>query len=217
MRLSLSLLSLCWFLLGAASENRNPVGEYAYYKLDRNGARTSGMFTRGEFETKVTHELLNENGKVFQVKLDYSLTVQFMGTQTGSELIDVPAEYFSEEFLQQIRQTGTYETEDFKVRHMGFADARNMDGEFYANCDKLLFYDIETSQSSGMRGMLFKGVQAAYADAGFVPPTDGDIENLKLLVHVKYGLPVLGGVKLDVSGVYRGMNLKAGADYMPNH
>lgn len=215
MRFLMALTSVCWLMSGLAQADRNPVGEYAFYKLDRNSGRTSGMFTRGEFETRVTRELLNENGKLFQVKLDYSLTVQFMGTQTGSELIDVPSEYFSAEFLDEIRETGSYETSDFKVRHMGFADARNMDGEFYPNCDKLLFYDIKTGRSAGLRSLLFKGVQAAYQDAGEIPPTDGDIENLKLLVHVKYGLPVLGGVKLDVSGVYRGMNLKAGADYLP--
>ncbi len=199
-----------------ASADRNPVGEYAYYKLDRNSNRTSGMFTKGEFHTKVTHELTNEEGgKDFQVKLDYSLTVTLMGNQTGTELIDVPAEYFTEEFLQELRVNGTYETPDFKVKHQGFADAVNMDGKRYPGCDKVLFYDIKTTLADSLRALLKRGAQAEFLRRGLPAPTAGEIENLRLLTHVSFGQPVLGAVKLDVTGKYNGMNLKAGADYLP--
>ena len=54
-----------------------------------------------------------------------------------------------------------------------------------------------------------------YAAAG-LDPYRGDnpqIEDLKLAAHVFTGLPVLGAVKLDLSGTAQGMKIKAGFDY----
>ncbi len=199
-----------------AFAERNPVGEHAYYKLDRNANRTSNMFTKGEMDADVTHEFMTEEGKKnFQVKLEYQLTIRLMGNQTGTELIDVPAEYFTEEFLQELRVTGFYETPDFKVKHQGFADAVNMDGRRYPGCDKLLFYDIKSAFADSLRALLKRGAQSEYLNRGEPAPTAGEIEDMRILAHVYFGQPVLGAVKLDIAGKYNNMNFKVGTDYLP--
>ena len=41
-----------------------------------------------------------------------------------------------------------------------------------------------------------------------------DIQDLKTLLHVYPGIPVLAGAKIDVSGIYSNMNVKSGGDYV---
>ncbi len=114
-----------------------------------------------------------------------------------------------------MRDEGEYHGQRFKVKHLGFGDARNMDGNSYMNCDYLLFYDIETDQSNFFN-FIFKKVITESSSSAAVSFSSGEIEDLEVRAYVKYGVPVLGAVKLDVSGRYRGRFVKAGADYIPN-
>jgi hypothetical protein len=208
-----------WFVLSclttsfALGQARDPSGERAYYKLDRSGSRTSSMITEGHMVAKVAEHFSGSSS--FQVDIDYKLKIQVLGNQTGTESISVPSEYFSEEFLEELRENGRYESSKFKVKHQGFADATTINGEHYDECDKLFIYDIDSKAMPFFRN-LFKqlAVQDLY-EKGMLTSIDSEIQDLQITALVKYGLPVLGAVKIDMKGKYEGMNIKAGADFRP--
>jgi len=205
-------------LIGSAfAEGRDPIGEQAYYQLDKNSQRTTSMIKDGYFTTQVAGVSENAASPSFDVNLVYHFDIQFMGVQEGNRDVVIEQKYFTEAFLQEIRQSGQYETTDFKVKHMGYATVINMDRTRYENCDKLLFYDIKTSSSNPIAKLLLAAAEASLISRGGSIGPDPEIENLKILTHVKYGIPVLGAVKIDMSGVVQGMNVKAGGDYLPNH
>ncbi len=192
-----------------ADSPRNPLGETANYQLDKATTRTSGVIQSGTGAAKVTEFLPDhESGPSYNVSLDYDFMVQFYGRQKGTTKWAFRDEFFTPEFMENLRRTGTYETPDYKIRHEGYGDARNMDGGVYPHCDKVLIYDIKMSESNPFSELI-------YAAAG-LDPYRGDnpqIEDLKLAAHVFTGLPVLGAVKLDLSGTAQGMKIKAGFDY----
>lgn len=191
--------------LGAV-DARDPVGEEADYEVDPSNDRTMSMIRDGEANATVTQALPDHpDGPAYEVKLDYTFEIRWQGTREGTRTMAVPQEYFTEEFMEQLREEGEYVGPDFKMRHLGYADARTMDGNFYPNCDKILIYDIETDQKQTLRNIS--------RDLFGVGPKN-DIEDLEIETHVKVGMPVLGAVKLDVSGRYSGMRVKAGADYV---
>ena len=188
---------------------RDPIGENLNYQLDKNGARTTSMIQSGAATATVTEFIPeHQQGPSYNVNLDYDFVVQYYGRQKGSTKWAFAQEFFDPDFLVKLRETGLYETPDYKIRHEGFADARNLDGNFYPNCDKILIYDVKIPEATQIAPILYA---AAGVDPNAVakPP----IENLKIRAHLFAGIPVLGAVKLDLSGVVQGMNAKAGFDY----
>ena len=195
--------------LGLQAAPRDPIGEKAPYQLDRNGSRTTSMVTAGVALASVTEFLPDhEQGPSYNVNLDYDITVQFYGRQTGSAKWAFAADFFDSEFMARLRESGTYETPDYKIRHEGFADVRNLDGSVYPNCDKILIYDVKIPDK-------YKLEQIIYGAAGFNPVAMGNppVEDLQIRAHIFTGVPVLSAVKLDLSGVVQGMPAKAGFDY----
>lgn len=192
-----------------ASNVRDPVGESANYQLDKNGSRTTGMIQSGSALATVTEFLPDhENGPSYNVSLDYDFVVQFYGRQKGTTKWEFAKEFFEEEFIVNLRARGSYETPDYKIRHEGYADARNMDGSVYPHCDKILIYDVKIPEPSEVAKILYSsvGIDPKIANK---PP----IEDLKIKAHLYAGVPVLGAVKLDLSGIVQGMNAKAGFDF----
>lgn len=189
-------------------EGRDPVGEKANYQLDRNGARTTSMIQSGTALATVTEFIPDhENGPSYNVNLDYDFVVQFYGRQKGTAKWAFGQEFFDDQFIVNLRERGTFETPDYKIRHEGYADARNMDGNNYPHCDKILIYDVKIPENSEIARLL-------YASVGINPrATDKPpIEDLKIRAHLFAGIPVLGAVKLDLSGIVQGMSAKAGFD-----
>ena len=204
--------------LGLA-ENRDPIGEQAPYRVDTRGDRTSSMVKSGTMSTRVAGPSESENVEGYNVELGYNIDVSWVGRQQGTEKVDIAAEFFTQEFLEDLRRRGTYESPEFKIKHQGIATVTNMDGRTYVGCHKLLFYDIDAkknSKSSQLFASLFRAEALKQSPNGPTDAVVSDIEDLKILAHVKYGEPVLGAVKLDVSGTYKGMFLKLGGDYQPN-
>jgi hypothetical protein len=195
--------------ISSTALSRDPVGESAAYQLDKNAARTTGLIQSGSALTKVTEFLPDhENGPSYNISLDYDFVVQFYGRQNGTTKWEFPQEFFQPEFMQKLRETGSFETPDYKIRHEGYADSRNMDGGVYPHCDKILIYDIKIPELRVIASIL-------YAASGYSPSAAGNppIENLKIRGLMYGGVPVLGAVKLDLSGVVQGINAKAGFDY----
>jgi len=198
----------------ASADERNPIGESAFYQLDKNSRRTSSVIKSGNFITEVSGESANASLPSFDVAINYEFDVAWMGNQRGTEQTAIDQTYFTEEFIETLRVTKKYESEQFKVRHIGFADAVNMDGRRYSNCDLLHFYDIDTGSSQFLPQFFQYAAHAMLIGSG-QQLFGGSIEDLQIIAHVKYGAPVLGAVKIDVSGKYSGMKIKAGGDYIP--
>lgn len=189
---------LAIFSFTALGTERDPSGESAFYRVDRNRDRTSSIISEGKMTASVESGPFGEPAPQYTVRVDYEIETYVNGRNSGTEYLVLPAHYFSEEFLQQLRRDGHYETDQFKVDHRGFRDARNMDGREYQGCDILYFYDLKTLKT----------------DAGLSFLTSG-MEDVKITALIKYGVPVLGAVKLDLTGKYKGQGIKAGADYLP--
>jgi hypothetical protein len=211
MRLSFIALLLFFYAnLSFAQEVlvRDPIGEVADYKVDRASARTSGLIQSGVMKAAVTtYQPDHADGPSYEMQIDYTFRIQFVGTRSGTEVVTVPEVYFTPEFMQELRDNGEYITDSFKVQHLGYADARNLDGGFYPNCDKIKIYDVQKPNNGLVRmaDRLLKTGDPIDPDAGF--------EDMVIVAHIKEGLPVLGAAKIDVSGVYDGMRVKAGSDY----
>jgi len=188
---------------------RDPIGEKANYQLDKNGSRTTSMVTTGSAKASVTEFIPDhEQGPSYNVNLDYDITVQFYGRQTGTAKWAFAEDFFDPDFMARLRETGTYETPDYKMRHEGYADVRNLDGGVYPHCDKVLIYDVKIPDKHKLE-------QIIYGAAGFNPTAMGNppVEDLQIRAHIFAGVPVLSAVKLDLSGVVQGMPAKAGFDY----
>lgn len=175
----------------ALAFDRNPVGETADYKVDRDSDRTSSMVTGGSLSSEVTESLPTDgSGPAYRTTIDWSLRLQVIGERHGTRNVKVPAAYFTPEFMADLRQNGTYVGSDFKVDYLGVEDADTMNGAHYSNCDKIRIYDLPDDSSN-------------------------DITDMEIVADVSEGVPVLGAVKMDMTGKYRGQRIKVGADYQP--
>lgn len=206
--LSYALFSLVFLLPNVSSASVDPLGQAADYNIDKDPKRTSSMLKSGTIKISVPQEA-NEPLQVaaYKVKIDYKFKIAIMGDYQGSKDTQIEKEYFTEEFLQNLREKGHYEGQYFKADHLGYADAKNLDGKLYPHCDKILLYDLKEPGSLTLFGDLL---------ASMLHPLDvdrSDMEDMKVLAHIYVGVPVLGAVKVDVSGKYQGMDVKAGADY----
>lgn len=202
------------FLFSALSQAAiDPLGQSANYKIDKDPKRTSSMLKSGNIKLSVPAQAKDlSQGPAYQVRIDYDFNIALMGPYKGSKETQIEKEYFTEEFLEELRKNGHYEGQYFKADHLGYADAKNLDGKFYPHCDKILLYDLREPSVLNLFGDLL-GTMVTADRFNFRE----DIQDLKVLTHIYVGVPVLGAVKVDVSGVYQGMAVKAGGDYMARH
>lgn len=205
--LKIVVIALSFPLFSADPESL--IGQKAFYKLDKNPKRTTSLLKGGNFLAEIKDYLPQAaNGPAFEVDLSYRFYVQLMGEQSGVETSQLDYEYFTSEFLESLRKNGKYESPNFKAIHQGYRDVKTLEGKFYPQCDVILLYDIKDTSllalRSGVTGFLSKIVGEN---------SQSDVQDLKILVHVYPGIPVLSAVQIDLSGKYEGMNIKAGADY----
>lgn len=218
MKLSLVLFAcfICASLAQAQSiDKRDPLGEKAHYIVDKNSERTSSMVQSGTLDASVTKFLPDaEGGPAYEVAMDYNFKIIMIGNKTGRMLMEFPKEFFEEGFLEKLREDGEYTAPKFKMKHLGFKDAVNLDGRHYDHCDYVYVYDIVLSQSQ--LEIMSDIVGSALRAQGIDVSTTGSFENLEVWVHAKEGIPVLGGVKVDMKGKYEGQPFKVGSDYIPS-
>ena len=177
------LIAILWGF--TYSDESDPLGEYAYYKLDDSNRRTSDIIRSGYSETEVV--AYDSETANYKVRMKYKFKLNPTGTRSGEDHLTVEAYYFSDEFLVELRESGYYETPDFKVRHEGFGNAADTYGTVYEDCDILRFFDIR----------------------------DSDVNDLEIKAYVHPSVPVLRAVTLDFKGEYNRLRLKAGLDYRP--
>jgi hypothetical protein len=202
------LSTTSWTPVSAAS--RDPLGERAPYQLDKARARTTSMIESGSAEAIVTEYLPNhERGPSYNIDLNYDFVVQFYGHQKGTSKWVFAKEFFEPAFMANLRATGSYITPDYKIRHEGYADAQNKDGILYPHCDVILIYDVVIPEEKNAISSILEAAAGMNPNAKDNP----QIEDLKIRAHIFAATPVLGAVKLDLSGVTQGMSVKAGFDY----
>jgi hypothetical protein len=203
-------LSSTVFASTGTGPDRDPIGEFADYKVDRNSSRTTSMIQSGTMKAEVTNFIPDHaDGPSYEARIDYTFKIQMMGTRTGTEIVTVPEVYFTPEFMQDLRTNGSYVSDSFKVQHQGYADVRTMDGGVYPHCDKIRIYDVQSEIAATVP--MINVARQLLGPTGQQP--DGDFEDMEIIAHIKEGLPVLGAAKIDVSGLYQNMRVKAGADY----
>jgi hypothetical protein len=207
----ISVVCFLFFPFNALSQDPDLlVGQKANYKLDKNPKRTTSLLTDGKFLATIKkYHPDAEGGPAMEVDLDYQFNVQFMGEQKGVESSLVDHKYFTEDFLNELRKNGKYESENFKAVHQGYKDVKTLQGKFYAHCDIILLYDLKDTANMPLKSDLSKFLAT-------IVRTDiqADIQNMKILMHVYPGVPVLSAVQLDISGKYDGMAVKDGADFV---
>ena len=201
----------------APGVDRNPMGQATYLKII-SGSRTSSMVRSGELRrTTMGHDTA---AQAYQLSTYCKIDVRFMGIQEGTASSNAPELFFTGGFIDNLRAGQILETPDLKMKHMGFLDVTNVDGHQYAGADDIMIYDINTAGDGGGFGlnclatMLKQAGHDMAVEKGLDVDDKAGIENLVVRVVLHPGAPVLGEVKLDATGVYNGMNVKVGGDYM---
>lgn len=187
--LGLILVMMLSFSCGKndSRNERSPVGDFAHYDVDKDPARTSSMIKSGTFDSVVTKYIEADNS--YELKVDYKLKISIAGDQAGSIVGSLESYLFTAEFIDDLRKTGHYESKKVKVDHLGYKDAKTLDGGVYKHCDWIKLYDIKTDSPTPISNLVVNALR-----------TDG--------------VPVLGVVKVDAEGDYTGkIHFTLGADY----
>ena len=199
--------------------SRNPEGEFAKYKLDRNQSRTSSLIKKGTLVFSVGPFKPDSGSSPgsYPSKLTYDIRAAIAGHLHGEKVLDIPAEFFTPEFVIRLRKEGTIDEGIFKLKHMGFEDVQTIFGMKYPQCDKILAYDVKLSSAKDFASLLMETMGQAYYEE-IQEDFDHDlasVKNAKVLFYLSPGIPVIGAVKLDASAKISGFAIKAGFDYLP--
>ena len=186
-------------LITTAAAARDPQGERANYDLVRDGARTSSVFSSGQFSDEIQDPIRGPEGNFFKTLIQFRVTTILGSSYDSHGFLRMPEEFFEPQFMERLRAGEEYHGPDMKMKHVGFADVTNRDGVRYPHCDKVLLTDLVLSPS--MRAAL--GIAKA-------PPQDTQI-----LLHYYAGIPALSAVRADIATVQNGSHYRLGFDYRP--
>jgi len=191
------------FATGAFGQTRDPLGEEAFYDLDKS--RSHNMIRSGKVDSIIaTYNPHAEGGPAYEYHLNYEFVVKLLGKQKGTEIFEIPAEYFSPQFMEELRETGYYESPQFKLEYLYVESTTTMNGLYYEDCDRVRFYDFKESETSMDFASVLVGNDRSWGR--------GSIEDLEIKAHIYYGVPAIGAVKLDITGKSNGRGIFAGAD-----
>lgn len=221
LRLAFIVLSCLSYFPKLTAADRNPLGQTTYLKLDRSNSRTSALVRGGYLaETVLGVDNSDPDNEAILVKKHCRLEAFLVGTREGEATTRVDPYIFTQAFLDNLRAGQIYSTDHVKIRHMGYRDAVNMDGHRYDHADVLSIYDITGDTSAAGFGLyclenaFFQLARAEAMERGeSINPLDL-VTNLKMTVLLHADAPVFGEVKVDLTGVYNGSNVKIGGDYI---
>ncbi|NRA44239.1 MAG: hypothetical protein HRU09_04690 [Oligoflexales bacterium] len=207
--------------MSTVSFGNNPVGENASYKLDRSRSRTSSIIIAGSFKAKVTEHIPEgEKGPSYNNFYQYDLSLRILGRQKGEGNFELIEEVYTPEFIEKVKNEQVVTTEQFTAKYLVQEDVRTNDGSSYPASDYIAISDIDLSQINGLRKLVHQLFAAnelvTESKPGGKPigGDTGDLQNLVIKIAVHSEVPVLGGAKIDLSGIYQGVNFKAGFDYI---
>ncbi len=212
--LLLSLLAAISFSHKSLASER--IGETASFDLDKSRNRTSSLIQEGAITTTIIayNQETAETKATYTTQIDYDLDILMAGNQEGTEKQMIEESFFTEEFIIRLRREQLVQTDNFKVKHLGYENVSNKDGALYKNCDILSFYDINMNISSDFN-RLVQALANQVEDEDSDEDNDKDvIEDISIKMARKEGLPVLSVAKLDITGRHSGIRFKAGFDYI---
>ncbi len=205
-----TFISAVLFTSSLSAVFANPVGEKANYVLDKSSGRTSGMVASGTAAALVKDAQPNHpSGPSYSIDLSFDVMIKLHGREQGTTNWVVPESFFTPKFMEDLRATGHFESQDYKMKYEGRADTQTVDGTKYVGCDKVLFYDVKLPPDSELRFL----VAAAMGRDSDEIEVETAIQNLELRAHMYPGIPALRAVKLDLAVKSQGANLKFGFDY----
>lgn len=217
MRKSLLLAGTVSLFLSMSGLARDPNGEIANYTLDKSNGRTSSVIKKGRLVLKggAFKDKEGTNG-VYPTTLFWDIKARWAGQISGEKTMDVPSEFFTPEFMTRLREEGTSDQGVFKLKHLGVEDVQI--GVRYEGCDKVLAYDVDLDQMPALDDIIGSVFREAYREE-FGEDIDneagGKIRNVKLVMYISSQVPVMGAVKIDVSGTVKGFDVQAGFDFVP--
>ena len=218
MRNMQKLFILLIFGMTTVSFGKNPVGENASYEINRSRSRTSSIIRNGSFEAEVTaHVPEGQKGPSYNNFYKYKLSLRLMGTQEGEGNFELIEEVYTPEFIAKVKAEQEVRTEQFTARYLGQEDVTTKDGHSYPGCEYIGIYDIDLSQVNGLSKLVYDVLVAnklVDENKEVGKPANGDLEDLTIKIAVHQDVPVLGGAKIDLSGIYQGVSFKAGFDYI---
>ena len=195
------MLSLLWsngsFGQGSFEQRETKVGDKANYKVDTDSARTCQLVRGGKYVLEVTKILPDQSPSAYEIRVDYDLKLAPpLGRTIGVKNTQLPTEYFTIDLWNRVRKGGEYVGQGFKMKHEGYVDALMPDGHIYEHCDKVYIYDMEDITIETTTGTYI-------------------LKNATIHALVREEIPVLGAVKMDISGNIDGFDFTMGLDYVP--
>jgi len=216
MRTQLFFAGAISLLLSVSAFARVPTGEIAKYKLVKTSERTSDIIQKGAIElTGGAFKPKEGTQGSFEVSLAYDLKVMFAGRLKGKKSFQVPGEFFTPEFMERLRKEGTIDQGIFKLKHLAIEDVETRT-KTYAACDKVLAYDVKMEMVPTFDSLINETFGAAYL-SNIEDPIDvklGSAKKVEGIFYISSEVPVMGAVKIDVSGIVQGIFIKAGFDYV---
>ncbi len=208
------IFSLGFFFFTAQLFAKNPTGESADYKLDRNRARTSAAIRDGYSTIKIAPEIsVSTADKFYPVNIHYKLKILFSGMREGDQTINFKADYFTESFFTQLREKKKYESAWFKMEHLGMGDVKTLEGYLYKSCDHIKITDIKLAPTEAFISLLSALKKAAIK---LTLPAQNSVEDVEIEAFITSKIAALGAAKFDISGVLNGSSFAAGFDYVPS-
>jgi hypothetical protein len=217
MRKSFFIAGTLSFLLSVSAWARNPIGEIANYKLDRARNRTSGVVQKGVLSFKGGEFKQKGDKGVYETTFNYDLKILMAGHKKGEKIIDVSSDFFSEDFMARLKQEGVIDEGTFKLKYLGTEDVETIFGVKYKDCHKVFVYDVKSIQLQELESFAEVFEEMYKVEQGEPLPSTANLEvkNIKATLMISTEVPLLGAVKVDVSGNVSGANMKAGFDYQP--
>jgi len=217
MRKNFFLVGTLSFLVSLSAWARNPIGEIAKYKLDRAQSRTSGVVQRGVLNFKGGEFKQKGDKSVYETTLNYDLRILIAGNKKGEKMVDVPSEFFSEDFITRLKEEGVIDQGTFKLKYLGVEDVKTIFGVEYRDCHKIQVYDVKSMHTEELASFTEVFEEMYKAEQGEPLPSTAElkVKNIKAILRLSNEVQLLGAVKVDVSANVSGANMKAGFDYWP--
>jgi len=194
------LALLCSFSFPVMSAE---VGETALYLLNRENS--SSVIKSGSIITEI--KSYDQDLHTYDVHSTCDFKIQFRGDLKGTMLTTLTGGLFDGSLLEQLRSAGSYETENFKIKHLGFERVVTPQGYSYENTDKIYVYDINLPDE-----------ELECLGSSLLPQAEPmNVQNLTVTFWITPEIPVLGLARVYITGRTSGVNFKAGLDYVSTY
>ncbi len=173
------------------TENLAAVSEKATYELSGLRKRTSWFIDSGTAEV-VVEENGDGTGYIATFQFDFESSFSIIPS-TGTMRMDVPAEYFQDDFIDtQLADGEIFESEAFKAKLVEDSSGKKHLCQGLEDCVLFKVYDINADFDLG--------------------GDDAEVQSLSFVASRVEGLPALKIRSFDLSGKISGLAIRVGGD-----